>query len=411
MWTKPRGKQLYSVQNSVSRINMWSGSVRSSKTVGANFRWQNFIASAIKNNVPGDLLMVGKTERTLTRNILNPMEEFLGHRMKISKGIGEASIFGRRVYFVGANDERAEAKIRGGTYLGAYVDETTLIPESFFQMLLSRLSLKGAKVFTTTNPDSPYHWLKTNYIDRAEELNMSHFAFQLEDNGHLDPEYVENLKKEYTGLWYKRYILGLWVLAAGAVYDMWDEDKHVKSLAALESIHGAIKPYRHIVDVDYGTSNATTFSHKIFFKAGGETHVHTLREYYHDGREAGQKTDAQYLDDLAKFMEGIPGKPKVIVDPSAASFKVAGAQRGFYMQEAKNDVIDGIRTVSTFLGSGRYTVDPSCKETLKSYASYVWDEKAQKRGEDKPLKQFDHAVDRDRYGIFTELGSTQWLAL
>ena len=261
-----------------------------------------------------------------------------------------------------------------------------------------------AMLFGTTNPDGPYHWFKKNFIDRIDELNMVRFKFGLEDNPFLDPTYIEELKKEYVGLWYKRFILGLWVLAAGAVYDMWDEDKHVKSLAALEGIHGAIKPYRHIVDVDYGTSNATTFSHKIFFKAGGETHVHTLREYYHDGREAGQKTDAQYLDDLAKFMEGIPGKPKVIVDPSAASFKVAGAQRGFYMQEAKNDVIDGIRTVSTFLGSGRYTVDPSCKETLKGYASYVWDEKAQKRGEDKPLKENDHTCFAGDTMVFTDHG-------
>ena len=411
MWARPSGKQMQSINDANERINLWDGAVRSSKTVGANLRWIKFIANAVKHNQPGELLMVGKTERTLRRNILQPMQDFLGQRLKVNAGNGEATIWGRRIHLVGANDERAEGKIRGGTYLAAYVDEATLIPESFWQMLMSRLSMKGSKVFATTNPDGPYHWLKTNYIDRMEELSMKRFQFRLEDNKYLDPEYIENLKREYTGLWYKRYILGLWVLAAGAVYDMWDEDKHVKSLAALESIHGAIKPYRHIVDVDYGTSNATTFSHKIFFKADGQTHVHTLKEYYHDGREAGQKTDAQYLDDLAKFMEGIPGKPKVIVDPSAASFKVAGAQRGFYMQEAKNDVIDGIRTVSTFLGSGRYTVDPSCKETLKSYASYVWDERAQKRGEDKPLKQFDHAVDRDRYGIFTELGSTQWLAL
>lgn len=410
MWLPPTGKQARSIGQADARINLWDGAVRSSKTVGANYAWMWLVANSVRDNRPGDLLMVGKTERTLRRNILDPMKDFLGHRMTIRSGVGEASMFGRRIHLVGANDERAEGKIRGGTYLASYVDEATLIPESFWQMLMSRLSLKGAQVFATTNPDGPYHWLKTNYIDRLEELNMRRFQFSLEDNVHLDPEYVENLKKEYTGLWYKRYILGLWVLAAGAVYDMWDEEKHVKTWESILKKHPEIKPHRHVIDVDYGTSNATTFSHKIFYILNGQPHVHTLKEYYHDGREKGQKTDAQYMDDLVDFMEGIPGKPKVIIDPSAASFRVEGLQRGLYMKEAKNDVIDGIRTVSTLLGSGRYSVEPTCIETLKGYGSYVWDEKAQKRGEDKPLKQNDHTCDRDRYGIFTELGQTiGWL--
>ena len=160
MWSRPTGKQLESIKGAEARINLWDGAVRSSKTVGANYRWMRFIANAVKHNQPGELLMVGKTERTLRRNILQPMQDFLGQRLKVNAGNGEATIWGRRIHLVGANDERAEGKIRGGTYLAAYVDEATLIPESFWQMLMSRLSMKGSKVFATTNPDGPYHWLK-----------------------------------------------------------------------------------------------------------------------------------------------------------------------------------------------------------------------------------------------------------
>lgn len=397
MWSKPQGKQWRSMQDAQRRLNIWHGSVRSGKTVGANWRWMQYVGWCVKHSIPGDLLMFGKTERTLKRNILDPLASFMGaKRFAYNKGEGEVYMWGRKIHVVGANDERAEGKIRGGTYLAAYGDELTLTPESFFKMLLSRLSLPGARLFGTTNPDSPYHYIKADYLDN-EALDLASFQFGLDDNPFLDPAYVEALKAEYTGLWYKRFILGLWVMAAGAVYDMWGDD-NVRPLPA------DVKPEQYIADVDYGTSNPCTFSLKAIWHVNGVPHVHTLREYYYDGRDKGQKTDEQYMDDLAAFLEGVPGRPRIYVDPSAASFIVAGKKRGFRMVEANNDVLDGIRTVSAFIESGRYTVDPSCRETVRSYQSYIWDEKAQRRGEDKPLKENDHPTDRDRYGIYTHFG-------
>jgi len=397
MWTRPAGKQWDSIQQSTHRLNIWHGAVRSSKTVGANWRWMRYVGLMAKHGIPGDLLMFGKTERTLKRNILDPLASFMGpKRFTYNKGEGEVYMWGRKIHVVGANDERAEGKIRGGTYLAAYGDELTLTPESFFKMLLSRLSLPNARLFGTTNPDSPYHYIKTQYLDNPA-LNLGQWQFTLDDNPHLDPVYVEELKKEYVGLWYKRYILGLWVMAAGAVYDMWAE----RTVARLPD---GVRPEAWIVDVDYGTSNPCTFSIKAIWHRDGKPNVHTMREYYHDGRQNGQKTDEQYIDDLARFIQDVPGKPTVYVDPSAASFIVAARNRGIRVREANNDVLDGIRTVSTFIQEGRYTVDPSCRETIKSYQSYIWDEKAQKRGEDKPLKENDHPADRDRYGIFTHFG-------
>lgn len=396
-WSQPKGKQRTSICDSTARLNIWHGAVRSSKTVAANLRWLRYVAQAIKSDVPGDLLMFGKTERTLKRNILDPIAEFLGTgTFSYNRGEGEISIWGRKIHIVGANDERAEGKIRGGTYLGAYGDELTLIPESFFKMLLSRLSLPGAMLFGTTNPDGPYHWLRAQYLE-AEGLNLRQFHFTLEDNPHLPVEYIEQLKKEYSGLWYKRFILGLWVQAAGAIYDMWG-DENVTQLQAPESA-------AYVVDIDYGTANPCTFSLKRVWRDGEVMRVHTEREYWHDGRESGrQKTDAEYVDDLVQFVQGVPGKPPVYVDPSALSFIVAGKKRGLRMTEAVNDVLDGVRFVGSMVAARTYTVDPSCTHTIRNYQSYVWDEKAQARGEDRPLKEHDHACDRDRYGIYTHLG-------
>ena len=129
----------------------------------------------------------------------------------------EARLVGRLVYLEGVNDSRAESKIRGMTLQGALCDELTLFTEDFFAMLLSRLSMPGAKLFGSTNPDNPNHWLMEKYIKRQGELDMLVMKFLIDDNTSLDPEYVSQLKKEYTGVYYDRFILGKWVVADGII--------------------------------------------------------------------------------------------------------------------------------------------------------------------------------------------------
>ena len=389
-WGEFSEKGLHSIANSNARINIWEGSVRSSKTTCSLVRWITFVSQAPQ----GDLLMAGKTERTLKRNILNPLKDMLGKQFRFVEGKGEASMFGRRIMVVGASDERAESKIRGGTFAGTYLDEWTLFPESFTVMLLSRMSVPGAKLFATTNPDNPYHYIKKNYIDNPE-IDKAVFHFELDDNPNLGEEFKDAIKKEYSGLWYKRFIQGLWVMAEGAIYDMFREDVHMVEVS--KDYDDYIKIW---AAVDYGTSNPCTFGIYGKHKDGKR---YKLAEWYFDSSEAGyQKTDAQYADDFSEFVEGVPIKD-VYVDPSAASFKTELERRGFPVVDANNDVLDGIRIVSTELEQGRYFIDKSCKHTAKEFVSYAWDPKAQKRGEDKPIKQNDHAMDCDRYALASEL--------
>jgi PBSX family phage terminase large subunit len=389
-WDELSPKQREYIFQSDARINIAEGSVRSGKTISSIVAWIKFILEA----PPGELLMVGKTERTLKRNVLNVLADMVGNKyFSLNRGEGEATLFGRRIYIAGASDERAEGKIRGLTLAGAYGDEITLWPESFFTVLLSRLSVPGARFFGTTNPDSPYHWLKKGYLDRGDSLNMKCWHFTLDDNFSLDPFYVESLRQEYQGVWFKRYILGLWVLAEGIIYDMWDGDKHICRFP--EGLTN------FIVAVDYGTSNPCTFG--LYGWTGGFP-VYLMKEYWHDSRGSGrQKTDSEYADDFVSWLEDI--RPSVVyVDPSAASFIVELRKRGFRVRGADNSVGDGLRFVASLLTRGGFLVDPSCTNTIAEFSSYVWDSKAQLKGEDKPLKQNDHAMDRNRYALFSHFG-------
>lgn len=384
-------KQLQAYRESDARINIFEGPVRAGKSFAADLRWLDFCNHGPK----GDLVLCGRTDKTIKRNLILPMQEMVGTSLHYSSGKGEVTFYDRLMYVVGANDERAEGKIRGSTFAGALVDEASLLPESFFKMLLSRLSLPGSKLFLTTNPDSPYHWLKTDYIDRIKELNIKVFSFEITDNPSLSQEYISNLSEEYTGLWHKRYIQGEWVLADGAVYDFFDEKIHV-----IERPPGNADYY--IVGVDYGTTNPCTFL-LIGFSGATYPQMWLEKEYYFDSKkELKQKSDYEYARDLESFIAGYNVK-KIFVDPSATSFKRELMRKGISnVYDAQNEVIPGIRFVGDLISNGTYKICNTCTNTVKEFSTYLWDSKASLRGEDKPLKQNDHAMDAQRYALYTE---------
>lgn len=211
-------------KNKLKRINLLEGSVRSGKTWISLVLWAFWVATMPKDK---NYLMVAKTLTSLRRNCLDLLQDLVGAKyFTYSLSKKEGCLFGRKIYLEGVNDARAESKIRGMTLIGAYCDELTLFTEDFFAMLLSRLSEKGAKIIATTNPDSPNHWLMTKYINRIAEddLDMYVEKFLIDDNTFLDKEYVDNLKKEYTGVFYDRYILGMWKRAEGIVFREFSEN-------------------------------------------------------------------------------------------------------------------------------------------------------------------------------------------
>ena len=364
------------------RINLLEGSVSSGKTWVSLVLWGFWVAT-----MPADklYLMCGKSLTTLKRNCLIPLEELFGRsNFQFSTSAKEAYLFGRRILLEGANDARSESKIRGLTLQGAYCDELTLFPKDFFVMLLSRLRVPGAKLIATTNPDSPEHWLKKEYIDRRAELDMLVVRFLLDDNTTLDPQYVTAVKAEYTGVFYNRFILGEWCLAEGIVYPQFDRTQHVRQL---DSPQG-----KWYISVDYGTLNA--FSAGLWCYDGKQ--AYRAAEWYYSGRaQRRQLTNTQYLKHI-QALAGGRNIEAVVVDPSAASFITELRQAGFTVRKGKNDVVDGIRRVSTALQQGKLLFSPACQDCIREFSLYRWDEKA---AEDRPIKENDHAMDDVRYFV------------
>jgi len=374
-----------------ARINILEGSVRSGKTVCM---------------IPKVLLLVehfndlgvitGVSKDTIYDNVLRDLFDVVGtENYTYNRQTGELTLFGKSIKVIGAKDEGSEKYLRGKTLAWAYCDELSLMPEKFFKQLLNRLSVKGAKLYGTTNPDSPYHFLYVEYINNQEKISdgmVKVYHFELDDNPNLDDEYKDFIRKAYAGLWYKRMIEGLWVLAEGAIYDMFDDKKHVvKEIPRME---------HEWIGIDYGTANPTVFLRQGFAKGA----YYTIAEYYYDSRAVGrQKTDVEYSRALQDFTGG--KRLTVIVDPSAASFIAQLRKDGFMVLEADNSVLDGIRFVSSMLERDNYFIYDKCINTIKEKSAYVWDEKAQDRGEDKPLKTNDHCSDAERYGLY----NNRWL--
>ncbi len=388
IWSpKQREVLTRAAEGSLARLNILDGSVRSGKTVVTMVAIILFLRFVPKNKYG---IFIGKSEKTVIRNILNPLSEMVPEKYFNYKlgGEGGGTLFGHKFYIVGAYDEKSYTRIQGMSLSWAYGDEVSTWPESFFNMLLSRLSDSRVAFLGTTNPDNPFHWLKKNFLDKEPLINLKRWHFTLDDNPNLPPEYVKDLKSYYTGLWYKRYIEGLWVLAEGVVYDMFDENIHVRPAPPNTD--------DHVVSIDYGTTNPTVFQ---MWGSHGDS-LHLLREYYYDSKEHDkQKTDPEYADDLTDFLDG--EACNIIIDPSAASFRALLQQRGFSVLDADNSVIDGIRDVSSLISAGKLFVDPSCTHTIEEFGAYIWDEKAGMKGEDAPVKKNDHGMDAMRYRVRT----------
>lgn len=395
-WKPFSEKQLDFIANSHARLCIADGAVRSGKTIACNVRWLTYIATGPQ----GDLALFGKTRDTLQRNVLNTLFDIVGDKNYswVNKQAGELMFLGRRCYCFGAANEEAESKIRGSTLAGALCDEANLYPKNVFQQILARLSVEGAQCFLNCNPDSPQHWMYTDYITNDKVTNKQRWKFLMDDNLSLSPSYIASLKSEYTGVWYQRMILGEWVAAEGLIYDMFDPEIHVRD-NAIQYADCSANALTWIVACDYGTSSVMSWGLYAITPYGL---VIKVKEYYYDARlpeHRKQKTDAEFGDDFVKWLADEAFPWAVYCDPSASSWKEELRRRGYRVMNARNDVIEGIRHVGSMLSTRRYLVDSSCKNTIREYQTYVWDDKAQEIGVDKPLKQNDHAVDTDRYAL------------
>jgi PBSX family phage terminase large subunit len=376
------------------------GAIRSGKTIAMSLSFCLWAMAAFDSQ---NFAMCGKTIGSFRRNVLFWLKLMLRGRgfsvrdmrsdnlLIVTKG-GKTNYF----YLFGGRDERSQDLIQGITLAGVFFDEVALMPESFVNQATGRCSVAGSKFWFNCNPSSPFHWFYLNWIKGAREKRLIHLHFTMDDNYSLSEQIKARYRGLYAGVFFKRYILGLWVL-----YDMFDPEKHVAE----------DKPRRYsmyYVSVDYGTQNAMVY---LLWGQSGTT-WYLVKEYYYDGRASGvQKTDLEYYQDLERFIGDLPVQG-VIVDPSAASFIVQIKRGGKWpARKAKNDVDEGIRNTSTALLTGQILICENCKHTKEELQTYSWDEKAIEKGKEQPLKVNDHCADALRYfcnTILAKRGVTTW---
>lgn len=379
------------------------GAIRSGKTLTMAL---SFVFWAMSSFQGQNFAMCGKTIGSFRRNVLTILEQALpgrGYRFTdkradnlliVSRG-GVTNYF----YIFGGRDERSQDLIQGITLAGILLDEVALMPESFVNQATARCSVTGSKLWFNCNPEGANHWFKTGWIDSRDKLGLLRLHFTMADNLSLSHDVRARYERQYTGVFYDRFIRGEWVVASGLIYDCFSTARNVPT--ALPETAGS-----YYVSCDYGTQNATVFLLWQQERTGDRWVC--LREYYFSGREAqktgrgGQKTDGQLADDLSRWLDGV--RPRaIIVDPAAASFIAELRQRGFPVQAADNDVLDGIRETAKRIQAGTLLFSPACVKTIEEFGGYIWDEKAAQHGEDKPVKENDHCMDAVRYFVYTWL--------
>ncbi len=397
-------KQLMSVRESNGRVNVWDGSIRSGKTIGSLIRWLIYLADPPPG---GELVMFGRTRDAVWRNVIGPLQDpaifggAAGHVVG-NYGAPTVTILGRRVHVIGASDAKAEMTIRGMTVAGCYGDELTTVPEQFFTQMLGRMSVARAQLFGSTNPENPAHWLKRKFLDRIADLpDWRRFQFRLPDNPSLSPSYVEAISREFTGLWHRRFILGDWVAAEGAVYDGWDPDRHVIPIAALPAMQRMIA-----VGIDHGTTNPSAGI--LLGLSGGR--LYACDEWWMDSAQMQAKpTVADQSRSLRTWLAERPTPEWVVLDPAAAAFRAQLFADGVTANNADNDVTYGISTVASLLGQGQLLVSDACTALIREFPGYSWDTRATELGQDKPIKVADHALDALRYSAVTTEASWRGL--
>ena len=365
------------------------GAVRSGKTLSMSL---GFVLWASASFDGGAFAICGKTVTSLRRNVITPLLPMLRDYgftciEKVSRSYIDLTFLGHtnRFYLFGGRDEGSAALIQGMTLSGVFLDEAALMPRSFVEQALARCSVSGSKMWFNCNPDNPAHWFYTEWIKKAEEKHALYIHFTMDDNPSLSDALKQRYQRLYSGAFYDRFVLGKWTASQGVVYPMFSEKKHVYS--------GDVDCERFVISCDYGTVNPSSFG--LWGLSGGVWY--RLSEYYYSSKREGvSRTDEEHYAALERLAGGREIS-RVIVDPSAASFIECIRRHGrFRVVKADNDVITGIRNVSSALSENRLRFHESCRDIIREFHLYSWNEKT---GTDAPIKENDHAMDDMRYFV------------
>ncbi len=361
------------------------GAVRSGKTFAMGLSFFLWAQARFDKKQFG---LCGKTIVSLRRNLLAELAPYLRRlgmslRERRGENLLEVRFRGHtnRFLLFGGRDESSAALIQGSTLAGVLLDEAALMPRSFVEQAVARCSVEGSKLWFNCNPDGPGHWFYQEWILQAWKRRALRLHFTMEDNPVLTGKIRERYRRNYSGVFYRRFVLGEWVGAEGLIYDFFDAGRDAAGVP-----EGPWEAWR--ISADYGTVNPASFG--LWGMQGGVWY--RVEEFYYDSKRAGrQRTDAEYAGDLEQLAGGRDIQ-RVIVDPSAASFIETLRRRGFPVVKANNHVNDGIRVTADLLREGSIVICKTCQDCLREISQYRWEP-----GRDTPRKRDDHAMDDMRY--------------
>ncbi|MBU5626256.1 PBSX family phage terminase large subunit [Oscillibacter sp. MSJ-2] len=363
------------------------GAVRSGKTLCMGI---SFVCWAMRCFDRRQFGLCGKSIISLRRNVLSELLPYLRQLgFQCLEKRSENLILIRhgsrenRFYLFGGYDESSAALIQGITFAGVLLDEVALMPRSFVEQACARCSVSGSRLWFSCNPEGPQHWFYQEWILKSRERHALYLHFTMEDNPALSERIRVRYRNSYSGIFYRRFVLGEWTAAQGLIYDFFEPES-----CCVPPPEGEME--RYCISVDYGTANPTSCG----FWGLRNNVWYRLREYYYNSRKEGcQKTDAEYVEAIRALADGRP-LAAVLVDPSAASFIEALRREGFSVERAKNDVADGIRVTADLLKRKRIVICDTCGDCIREMGLYTWDERM---GHDAPKKENDHAMDDMRY--------------
>ena len=372
------------------------GAVRSGKTLAMGLGFFLWAMVSFRDRKFG---ICGKTIGSLRRNVLSevlPRLQKMGFswKEKRSENLLTVRYHGRenQFYIFGGRDEGSASLIQGITFAGVLMDEVALMPRSFVEQACARCSVAGSRLWFNCNPAGPTHWFYQNWVKEAEKRNCLRLHFTMEDNPSLTEQIRQRYQKLYTGVFYRRFVLGQWVQAEGRVYDFFQPEM-VRPVPEGDFT-------KWYVSCDYGTVNPTSMG--LWGLRGGVWY--RVKEFYHDSRaRQRQLTDEEYAGAMKELVGG-RNLTAVIVDPSAASFIELLRRKGWQVRKARNDVLSGIRLTSDALKEGRIVICEGCADCIREMDEYVWD--LSSGAKDRVKKEHDHAMDDMRYFVSTVLSGS-----
>ena len=365
------------------------GAVRSGKTTALALGFVFWASTCFTGQT---FALCGKTITSVRRNLAAPLKaqlSALGFRIteKVSQSYLDITFGSRtnRFFLFGGKDEASASLIQGITLAGVLLDEVALMPRSFVEQAIARCSVPCSRLWFSCNPDKPSHWFYREWILEAKSKNALYLHFTMRDNASLTPAVRKRYARLYSGVFYDRYVRGIWTAAHGLIYPMFDPALHVASPPA--------EPEQYMISCDYGTVNPTSMG--LWGLCRGKWY--RIAESYYDARKTGvPRTDEEHYAELKRLAGGRAIR-SVIVDPSTASFLAVIRYHGeFSAQPANNDVLSGIHRVADAIRGGKIFIGAACTDALREFSLYQWDGSAAR---DAPLKENDHAMDDIRYFV------------